>query len=199
VNSELRHVYMRTGSDLSIFGSRNNPSLARNLRLLVVLWEEKNMEELSCFLASKVGGLTPMSTGDCVICTEHLSSADMTAVEGCGHVMCKGCLREHIGARLGERVWPILCPICMAERGSGRSVQRTPLIIPKERLGWVLTIPIAITRFLVDELGLPQLMLNQWTEFELSQFVVPATCPKCVLPSSVSPSTLSNSFNLSMV
>jgi len=51
----------------------------------------------------------------------------------------------------------------------------------KRLLRWALTISIAITRFLVDELHLPQPTLNQWNDFELSQFVVPARCPKCVL------------------
>ena len=33
----------------------------------------------------------------------------------------------------------------------------------------------------MDELDLAQYNLNQWIDFELSQFVVPATCPRCVL------------------
>jgi hypothetical protein len=41
---------------------------------------------------------------------------------------------------------------------------------------------LVITRLLVDELTLPPVVLNQWTDFELSQFVVPVACPKSVLP-----------------
>ena len=48
-------------------------------------------------------------------------------------------------------------------------------------LRWVLTFFIGITRFLVDELDLAQSYLDQWIDFELSQFVVPATCPRYVL------------------
>jgi hypothetical protein len=46
VNSELRHVYMRSPSDLPTFPLTNNASVARNLRLLIVLWEAKSVEGL---------------------------------------------------------------------------------------------------------------------------------------------------------
>jgi len=129
VNSELRHVYMRGPSDLPTFPLTNNSNVARNLRLLIVLWEAKSVEGLLTSLASKLEDSNPtllMNSRDCPICTEHFPPKDMAIVEGCGHVMCKGCLRDYIGARLGERVWPILCPICMAESGPGRRAQRTP-------------------------------------------------------------------------
>ena len=130
VNSELRHVYTRGPSDLPTFPLTNNASAARNLRLLVVLWEAKSVEGLLSSLASKLEDSKPTtiltSAGDCPICTEHCPPKDMAMVEGCGHTMCKGCLREYIGARLGERVWPILCPICMTESGPGRRAQRMP-------------------------------------------------------------------------
>jgi len=48
--------------------------------------------------------------------------------------------------------------------------------------GHILRHFLVITRLLVDELALPPAILKQWTDFELSQFVVPVTCPKFVLP-----------------
>ena len=131
-NSELRHVYTRSPSDSPSSPLTNNATVARNLRLLVVLWEAKSVEGLLSSLASKLEDSNPTivkSAGDCPICTEHFSPKDMAMVEGCGHVMCKGCLRDYISSRLGERVWPVLCPMCMAESGPGRKAQRTPLII----------------------------------------------------------------------
>jgi len=129
VNSELRHVYMRSPSDLPTFPLTNNAAVARNLRLLVVLWEAKSVEGLLNSIAPKLEDPNPTvlkSAEDCPICTEHSSPEDIVMVEGCGHVMCKGCLREYIVARLGDRIWPVLCPICMAESGLGRRAQRTP-------------------------------------------------------------------------
>ena len=39
-----------------------------------------------------------------------------------------------------------------------------------------------ITRLLVNELDLPEAILNQWTEFEHSQFVIQIRCPVSALP-----------------
>ena len=125
VNSELRHVYTSRPSCLPTFPLMENP---RNLRLLVALWEPKGVEGLLNALASKLRDPSPailMSSGDCAVCTEHFSPEDMITVEGCGHATCKGCLREYIGARMEERIWPVLCPICMAESGQGKRAQRT--------------------------------------------------------------------------
>ena len=129
VNSELRRVYVRSPSDSPSFPLTNNATMARNLRLLVVLWEAKSVEGLLTSLASKLEDSKPTkltSAGDCPICTEHFSPNGMAMVEGCGHVMCKGCLRDYIGARLGERIWPVLCPMCMVDNGPGRRAQSTP-------------------------------------------------------------------------
>lgn len=121
INVELRSAHARassTGSSTSI------PKTARNLRLLVVLWEEGGKENLMRSLMSVVGERGPkMNTGDCLICTEPLSLGEMVSVEGCGHTTCKDCLRQHIASRLGEKVWPVLCPICVAEGGSQRKAQ----------------------------------------------------------------------------
>src|SRR5258706_804467 len=121
VNAELRSAHARVSST----GSSNPiPKTARNLRLLVVLWEEGGKERLMRSLMSVVGERGPkMNTGDCLICTEPLSQEETVSVEGCGHTTCKDCLRQHITSRLGEKVWPILCPICMAEGGSKRKAQ----------------------------------------------------------------------------
>ena len=121
VNAELRSAHVKTSSTVS---STSIPKAARNLRLLVVLWEEGGKEKLMSSLMSVVGEPGPkMYTGDCLICTEPLTREETVSVEGCGHTTCKDCLCQHITSRLGEKVWPILCPICVAERGSQRKAQ----------------------------------------------------------------------------
>jgi hypothetical protein len=121
VNAELRYAHARASSTGSF---TSMPKTARNLRLLVVLWEESGKDELMNSLMSVVGerGLK-MSAGDCLICMEPLTQEGTVSVEGCGHTTCKDCLRQHITSRLGEKVWPISCPICVAESGSQRKSQ----------------------------------------------------------------------------
>jgi hypothetical protein len=124
VNSEVRNAY--TGKCLSTrcLVPQRTPNVARNLRLLVVLWESSGVEELLSSVTSILSDATTMKGDeDCAICTDPLLPGRKIVVEGCGHTTCKGCLREYIGARLGERVWPVRCPICMAEGGPGRKLQ----------------------------------------------------------------------------
>ena len=120
VNAEVRSAHAK---DFSTGSSAFIPKTARNMRLLVVLWETSGTEQLMNKLMSVVGEHNPrVNPDDCLICTEPLTREETVSVEGCGHATCKGCLREYISARLGERMWPILCPICMADGGS-RKVQ----------------------------------------------------------------------------
>jgi len=121
VNAELRFAHVRASSTGS---STSTPKTVRNLRLLVVLWEDSGIRQLMSSLMSIVGERGPkINTGDCLICTEPLTWEESVSVEGCGHTTCKNCLRQYISSRLGEKVWPILCPICMAEGGSRRKAQ----------------------------------------------------------------------------
>lgn len=119
INAELRSAHVRA---YPLIGSSTLiPKTARNLRLLVVLWEASGIEHLMSSLMSVIEKCNPkMDIGDCMICTEPLAREETVSVEGCGHTTCKDCLRGYIGARLGEKVWPILCPICMAEGGLQR-------------------------------------------------------------------------------
>ena len=129
VNAEMRSAHAiasSTGSSTLI------PKTARNLRLLVMLWEASGIEQLTSSLISVVGERSPkMNTGDCLICTEPLTEEKTVSVEGCGHTTCKGCLSGYISTRLEERIWPILCPICMTEDGSRRKAQG--ILIPLMR------------------------------------------------------------------
>ena len=122
VNSELRAAYAKKWLTSSPGpAAQNDTSVARNLRLLVVLWEASGVEELLGSLTSIVRDATPaMDSEDCAICTDQISPAHRIEVEGCGHATCKECLREYIGAKLVEKVWPIRCPVCMAEGGPER-------------------------------------------------------------------------------
>ena len=129
VNSELRTAYIGKCWSSRCVVPQRSANVARNLRLLVVLWEASGVEELLGSVTSILSDTAPTMGGEeCAICTDPLLPEDRIMVEGCGHAMCKGCLREYIGARLGERVWPVRCPICMAESGPERRVQSNTVL-----------------------------------------------------------------------
>jgi hypothetical protein len=42
----------------------------------------------------------------------------VTFLDPCRHKFCRNCIKNHIGSQLSERHFPILCPVCKAERGT---------------------------------------------------------------------------------
>jgi chromosome segregation ATPase len=53
----------------------------------------------------------------CGVCMDEHPEDYVTLLDPCGHKFCRDCIRNHIGAKLAERYFPILCPVCMAEGG----------------------------------------------------------------------------------
>lgn len=111
--------YQRTPTSLQHSGST-----PKSFRLLVVLWEAKEIEELKKTLTSILRKCAPKpDTADCLICTDQFSMGGMVMVEDCGHMMCKGCMQDYIKMKLGESAWPVLCPICLTESHSQKKRQ----------------------------------------------------------------------------
>jgi len=54
---------------------------------------------------------------ECGVCMDEQPEDYVTLLDPCGHKFCRDCIRNHVGAKLAERYFPILCPVCMAEEG----------------------------------------------------------------------------------
>jgi hypothetical protein len=54
---------------------------------------------------------------ECGVCMDEHPEDYVTLLDPCGHKFCRDCIRNHVGAKLAERHFPILCPVCMAEEG----------------------------------------------------------------------------------
>lgn len=59
---------------------------------------------------------SPVDTFECNICLDKQSQEDVAQVDGCGHLFCRDCLRGYVSSQLGSRVYPIVCPVCSAEK-----------------------------------------------------------------------------------
>ena len=130
LSTEIRSAYARSSGRPStpMHMPRNDFRTARDFRLLVVLWESNEIEGLKKALTSVIANCTPAPSSEeseCLICTDQQSAGMMLVVEGCGHKMCKACFQEYLKVKLGEKIWPILCPICMTESGLQRRPQGT--------------------------------------------------------------------------
>ena len=127
LNNEIRSAYAKVASrpPVPVHIPRSNFRSARDFRLLVVLWEASEMEQLKETVTSIIGKCTTPKPdrADCLICTEQCDAALMLTVEGCGHMMCKGCFQEYLKVKLTEKVWPVLCPICMTNNEPGKRRQ----------------------------------------------------------------------------
>jgi len=128
LSTEIRSAYARSSwrPSTPMHIPRNDFRTARDFRLLVVLWEANETEELKKTLTSIITNCTPAPTSEeaeCLICTDRHWAGAMLTVEGCGHTMCKACFQEYLKVKLGEKIWPILCPICMTESALQRKRQ----------------------------------------------------------------------------
>jgi len=71
---------------------------------------------------------------ECSICMEEMPVDSIARIDSCGHTFCRECLRGHVGARIDDHRFPVLCPTCIANKGKGkgkaggafRSVRITP-------------------------------------------------------------------------
>ena len=53
----------------------------------------------------------------CGVCMDEQPEDYVTLLDPCRHKFCRDCVKNHIIAQLSQRRFPILCPVCKAERG----------------------------------------------------------------------------------
>nr|GAT46437.1 predicted protein [Mycena chlorophos] len=94
----------------------------------------------------------------CPLCLEDLPEEEVALVENCSHKVCRGCMREYVVSRLGDKVYPIFCPTCMAET------------VPE---------PSQITEELVQLLGITDAQYGIFQELQIAPHSVLIHCRNC--------------------
>lgn len=116
---------------------------------------------------------------DCVICMEKYTEDYSAPVRGCGHALCRTCMKEHVQSQVDQAVWPIRCPTCVADprtdRHGGEHVPTPPFIYVEGLLNIVL---LVITRDLVETLGIDEAVLVKWVKLEMDKVSVAVECPR---------------------
>ena len=51
----------------------------------------------------------------CTICIEELSMDFSAPIASCGHIICRTCMKEHVQSQVDQSIWPIRCPMCVAD------------------------------------------------------------------------------------
>jgi Ring finger domain len=55
----------------------------------------------------------------CGVCLDKQPEDSVARLEPCGHCFCRSCIKGYVSSRLAENRYPMLCPVCIAERGVG--------------------------------------------------------------------------------
>ncbi|KAI6141899.1 hypothetical protein BKA82DRAFT_1002995 [Pisolithus tinctorius] len=95
----------------------------------------------------------------CEICLDDFPEDDVVHIDKCEHKICRDCARNHVGTKINEHRFPVLCPVCTAD--------------PRNRD------PGTISGFLVQLLGVSEEQYQTWVEMEMAQFSVLINCRKC--------------------
>ncbi|KAF9232512.1 hypothetical protein BU15DRAFT_54908 [Melanogaster broomeanus] len=95
----------------------------------------------------------------CGICFDDFPEEGTVCIETCRHDLCMGCARGLVSAKIYERRFPVLCPLCMADHRNRN--------------------PGAFSGQLVQLLGVSEEQYARWVELEMSQFSTLVSCRKC--------------------
>ncbi|EIW81361.1 hypothetical protein CONPUDRAFT_137352 [Coniophora puteana RWD-64-598 SS2] len=95
---------------------------------------------------------------ECNICFEEQSEDFAVRLRPCGHPFCRTCAKEFIVSNINEHRFPVLCPVCSAEKAEKPSV---------------------VDSWLVEQIGVNQDQYSIWTEMELAQFSILIHCRGC--------------------
>jgi len=112
----------------------------------------------------------------CGVCFEEQPQDSVARLDPCGHCFCRDCIRGHVGSKLAENRYPILCPVCMSKKGKGA--------------------PGMVTDVLVQQIGISEKQYETWVELEMVEFSVLIQCRKCKRSAFVDRQDLDDTTNL---
>jgi hypothetical protein len=116
------------------------------------------------------------SSSNCGICLESFGRGHIIAISPCAHEFCAECIREHISTVLSGRRFPVLGPMCTADRstqeptGTPRShfTLASALIYPVS--------PLALDYRLAERVGMTEEQSEIWAGLETISFSITVQC-----------------------
>ncbi|KAF8076176.1 hypothetical protein FPV67DRAFT_1406946 [Lyophyllum atratum] len=95
----------------------------------------------------------------CGICLQEHSEDYVARLPRCLHSFCRYCMRGYIRSKLGERRFPILCPVCIADN--------------------LCSDPGAVDNFIVMQIGIDEQEYRVFEELQISAYSVLLYCRRC--------------------
>ncbi|EAU90619.2 hypothetical protein CC1G_01003 [Coprinopsis cinerea okayama7 len=101
-------------------------------------------------------GLVPF---DCLVCFETIEWEDGARMTGCEHSFCKDCISGHIQSKLDENLFPVVCPVCLADQDrQAKGTVEEPLVL---------------------DLDLDEKYQDRFIDLQLAQLSIQIDCPGC--------------------
>jgi len=120
----------------------------------------------------------PQRRFECGVCMDVQPEDDVTFLDPCKHNFCRNCIKNHIGSQLSERRFPILCPVCKAERSITNPGSVYPTFLKIRNRKFYSCCASVVTDALVQQAGITEEQYNIWMELEMTRFSVPLHCRK---------------------
>jgi hypothetical protein len=76
----------------------------------------RQLEEEERANAELITSLSNQKKFECGVCMDEYPLDDVARVDGCEHHFCRGCFKAYIASQLNDGAFPILCPVCKAEK-----------------------------------------------------------------------------------
>lgn len=76
----------------------------------------RQLEEEERVNAELIASLSNQKKFECGVCMDEYPLDDVARVDGCEHQFCRDCFKSYIASQLSDGAFPILCPICKAEK-----------------------------------------------------------------------------------
>lgn len=121
LNASIRRIHAEQISTQALEAASSpalplEPFTQRNLQLIVALYDVHRTAEAAGEFSTLLNSRAPQPEFDCSVCMETMNATAGTSVEACGHTLCKDCLTSHIKSKLGDGIWPVSCPVCVASQ-----------------------------------------------------------------------------------
>ena len=115
----------------------------------------------------------------CAICMEEQLMDFAVPNASCGHILCRECMKNHVQSQVGQSIWPIRCPMCVADHARteehGGEYRPTPLDSVK---GLSTIMMSVINRDVVETLGVDEAVMTKWVKLEMEKVSVAVECPR---------------------
>lgn len=115
---------------------------------------------------------------DCGVCFEKFQEDHIARVDPCGHAYCRDCLRGHAVSRIDEHRYPVLCPLCTADRTRTDPPGGTCVRVFARRMLSDRCSAAEIDDEAIRQLGLTEEQYAIFEEMQMNKFSIMIHCRK---------------------